>query len=71
MPVRSAVIALKSGGLFVNNPIAPTDEAIKYMRELEAKHGPVKYITLSSLALEHKGTAGAFAAEFKDAEIFV
>lgn len=70
VPVRSTIIKLKDGGLFINNPIAPTDEAIDYIKELESKYGEVKYITLSSLALEHKGTAGAFAAKFRNAEIY-
>ena len=61
VPVRSAIIALKQGGLFVNNPVAPTEEAVQMVRNLEEKHGPVKYICLSTLAVEHKGTAGAFA----------
>ncbi len=71
VPVRSTVIKLKEGGLWVHNPIAPTDECINYMRNLESKHGQVKYIVLSSTALEHKGTAGAFARKFPTAEIWI
>ena len=41
------------------------------MRELESKCGPVKYIVLSSLALEHKGTTGAFAANFPASSVYV
>ena len=70
-PVRSTVIKLKSGGLFVYNPVGPTDEYISMMRELEAEHGPVKYIVLGSLGLEHKAFAGPFSKYFKDAEIYL
>ena len=71
VPVRSTVIRLSGGGLFVNNPVAPTQECIELMRELESKCGPVKYIVLSSLALEHKGTTGAFAANFPASSVYV
>jgi hypothetical protein len=62
---------LSSGGLFVNNPVAPTQECIELVRELESKFGPVKFIVLSSLALEHKGTVGAFAANFAASTVYV
>ena len=70
-PVRSTVIKLKEGGLFVYNPVGPTDEYISMMRELEAKHGAVKYIVLGSLGLEHKAFAGPFSKYFKDAKIYL
>ena len=62
---------MSRGGLFVFNPVAPTEECIDFMRDLESKCGPVKFIVLSSLALEHKGTAGAFAAFFPKSSIYV
>lgn len=71
VPVRCTVIKLKDGGLFVNNPVAPTGEMIDMMRALEKEHGQVKYITLSSLAVEHKGTAGAFSSYFPQASVYV
>ena len=73
VPVRSTVIKLSDGkGLFVNNPVAPTEECIAMMRGIEAESGSkVRYIVLSSLALEHKGTAGAFSAYFPEAQVFV
>lgn len=71
VPVRSTIIKLKAGGLFVHNPVAPTKECISLVRELESMYGPVKIIVLSTLGVEHKGTLGAFAAEFPSAEIFV
>ena len=71
VPVRSTIIKLQSGGLFVNNPVAPTKECIRMVRSLESIHGEVKYITLSSLALEHKGTVGAFSAYFPRSAVYV
>ena len=56
VPVRSTIVRLQQGGLFINNPVAPTKECIEYVKELEKKYGEsVKYIVLSSLSLEHKG----------------
>ena len=55
----------------MNNPVAPTQECIELVRELESKFGPVKFIVLSSLALEHKGTVGAFAANFAASTVYV
>lgn len=70
-PVRSTVIKLKEGGLFVYNPVGPTDEYIAMMRDLEERYGVVKYIVLGSLGLEHKAFAGPFSKYFKNAEIFL
>lgn len=70
VPVRCVILKLKNGGLLVNNPIAPTREAIDFMREIERTHGKVKYITLSSLGIEHKGTAGAFSSYFPSSQIY-
>lgn len=69
--MRCTIIKLSSGGLFINNPVASTVECIDLVRSLESKHGPVKYIALSSLALEHKGTAGAFSSYFPSSSVFV
>mmetsp|Transcript_30783 Transcript_30783/g.51501 ORF Transcript_30783/g.51501 Transcript_30783/m.51501 type:complete len:469 (-) Transcript_30783:117-1523(-) len=71
VPVRCTIIKLEEGGLFINNPVAPTKECIEMVKNLESEHGPVKYITLSSLALEHKGTAGAFSANFPKSSVYV
>jgi hypothetical protein len=71
VPVRCTIIKLSDGGLFINNPVAPTEECIDMMRELEVKHGAVKYITLSSLALEHKGTVGAFSSYFPSSLVYL
>ena len=71
VPVRSTVIKLKSGGLFINNPVAPTEECISMVRNIESLHGNVKYIALSTLGVEHKGTTGVFARNFPQAEVFI
>ncbi len=71
VPVRCTVIKLSNGGLFVNNPVAPTPEFIDMMKELESKHGDVKYIALSTLGIEHKGTCGPFSASFPKSQVYL
>ncbi len=74
VPVRSTIVKLSAkagGGLFVNNPVAPTPECIDYVREIEANHGPVRVICLSTLAIEHKGTCGPFSAYFPESEVLL
>jgi hypothetical protein len=71
VPLRMTVIKLKSGGLFVYNPIAATPELVGMVRELEKEHGPVKYIAVGSVALEHKAYAGVFAQKFPNAKVFL
>jgi len=45
--VRCQIIKLSAGGLFVNNPIAPTPEAIELVREIEQQTGEeVKYVNM-------------------------
>lgn len=62
---------MKDGGLFISNPVAPTAECIEYVRALESNYGDVKYIVLSSLAIEHKGTSGVFSGFFPKSSVFV
>ena len=69
VPVRQTVIKLKSGGLWVHNPVAPTGECLKLMRSLEARHGPVKHIVLGTVGLEHKALSGPFSRSFPAATI--
>ena len=71
VPLRMTVIKLKSGGLFVYNPIAATPELLGMMRELVKEYGPVKYIVVGSVALEHKAYAGVFAQKFPKAKVFL
>ncbi len=72
VPIRMTVVKLAKGGLLVYAPIAPTMECIRLIRELEVKHGAVKFIILpTSSGLEHKVFVGPFARYFKTAEVFV
>jgi len=71
VPVRCTIIKLKEG-LFVHNPVAPTPEAIALVKDLEKNlESKVKYVILSSLGIEHKGTTGVFAAKFPDSKVWV
>lgn len=71
-PVRMTVIRLEEGGLFVYAPIAPTQECITLLRQLEAEHGEVKYIIHPTASgLEHKVFVGPFARHCPKATIFV
>lgn len=65
---RMTVIKLKSGGLWVHAPIAPTEECIQLLRELDA---PVEYIVLPTFAYEHKIFVGPFSRKFPRAQVWV
>lgn len=72
VPVRMTVVKLAEGGLLVYSPVAPTGECIGLLRELEAAHGAVKYIVLSTLSgLEHKVFVGPFARQCPHAQVYV
>jgi hypothetical protein len=72
VPIRMTVVKLRPSGLLVYSPIAPTAECIQLMRSLEAKHGPVRYIILSTTTgIEHKVFVGPFARKFPQAQIYV
>eukprot|EP00775_Hariotina_reticulata_P008698 gene8698-8879_t len=64
-PVRMTVIKLKSGGLWVHAPVAPTQECLNLLRELDA---PVEYIVLPTFAYEHKVFVGPFSRKFPQAK---
>ncbi|KAH6830366.1 lysine-tRNA ligase [Perilla frutescens var. hirtella] len=66
--IRMTVIKLKSGGLWVHAPIAPTKECIQLVKELGA---PVEYIVLPTFAYEHKIFVGPFSRQFPRAEVWV
>ncbi|GJP42831.1 hypothetical protein CLOM_g2360, partial [Closterium sp. NIES-68] len=66
--VRMTVIKLKSGGLFVHAPIAPTAECLKLLADLKL---PVEHIVLPTFAYEHKVFAGPFARAFPKARAWV
>lgn len=67
-PVRMTVIKLNSGGLWVHAPVAPTDECVRLIRELDA---PVEYIVLPTFAYEHKALVPSFARKFPKAKVYV
>ncbi|XP_021770894.1 uncharacterized protein LOC110735066 [Chenopodium quinoa] len=66
--IRMTVIKLKSGGLWVHAPIAPTKECIQLVKELGA---PVEFIVLPTFAYEHKIFVGPFSRKFPRAQIWV
>ncbi|CAH2055331.1 unnamed protein product [Thlaspi arvense] len=66
--IRMTVIKLKSGGLWVHAPIAPTKECIQLIKELGA---PVEYIVLPTFAYEHKIFVGPFSRKFPKAQVWV
>ena len=66
--IRMVVIKLKSGGLWVHAPIAPTKECIRLLKELES---PVEYIILPTFAYEHKIFVGPFSRRFPKAQVYV
>jgi len=74
VPVRQTVIKLSEaagGGLWIHNPVAPTQQALGMVRKLEKEHGPVRHIILASAALEHKATFGPFASKFPNATVWI
>jgi len=72
VPIRMTVYRMQSRrGLFVYAPVAPTDECVELLRELEAKHGEVAYIVLPTVAVEHKYFVGPFSRAFPKAEVWV
>lgn len=72
VPVRMTVIRLDKEGLLVYAPVAPTQECIRLVNELVAKHGEIKYIILPTISgLEHKVFVAPFARKFPTAQVFV
>ena len=72
VPVRMTVVRLAAGGLLVYAPVAPTEECVVMVRELEAEHGPVRYIVLPTVsAIEHKAFVGPFARRFPQSQVYV
>jgi len=69
--VRMTVARLEGGGLWVHNPVAPTPELVKMMRELEREHGPVRHIVVGSAAIEHKIYSGPFSKFFPNADVWL
>ncbi|KQK05449.1 uncharacterized protein LOC100838386 [Brachypodium distachyon] len=65
---RMTVVKLRSGGLWVHAPIAPTKECIQLLKELGA---PVEHIVLPTFAYEHKIFLGPFSRKFPKAQVWV
>jgi hypothetical protein len=66
-PVRMTVIKLKSGGLWVHAPVAPTQECMNLLKDLGA---PVEYIVLPTFAYEHKIFVAPFSRRFPNAKVY-
>lgn len=73
VPVRAVVVRIHvgEGGLLIYAPVAPTEECIELVRNLERVAGPVRAIVLPSLAIEHKAFAGHFASFFPAADLLL
>ena len=72
VPIRMTVVAMKeSRGLLIYAPVAATEECLNYLQPIIDQYGPIRYIILPSVAVEHKVLAGPFARKFPEAEFFV
>ncbi|CAK0789371.1 unnamed protein product [Prorocentrum cordatum] len=71
VPIRMTVLRLEAGGLLLYSAVAPTDECMSLLRGLEERYGPVKYIVLPTVAVEHKTFAGPLAQRLPDAEVWI
>jgi hypothetical protein len=69
--VRMTVIKLENGGLWVHNPVAPTNELMAMLAPIVDEHGPVKHIVVGSAAIEHKIYAGPFSKKFQAADVWL
>lgn len=58
--IRTNVIKMDDGGLWVCNPLYPTEEYCALLNEL----GPVKHVVLASNALEHKAAMKQFLQKY-------
>lgn len=74
VPIRQTVVKLSEeagGGLLIYNPVAPTPQLMKMVKQLEEKYGPVRHLVLGTVALEHKATFGPFAENFPKATVWL
>jgi len=65
--VRTTVIKLSNGDLWVYNPQYPTGEYCRLLDEI----GPVKHVVLGCNALEHKAPVGAFCKKYPNASVWI
>ena len=66
--VRMTVVKLRSGGLWVHAPIAPTDECVALLKELNA---PVEHVVLPTTLFEDKIFVGPFQRKFPDVTCYI
>jgi len=66
--VRMTVIKLKSGGLWVHAPVAPTAELVALLDELGA---PVEHVVLPTTLFEHKIFVGPFQRKYPQAQCWI
>lgn len=71
VPLRSTVIKMSDGGLWVYNPVAATPECLDMLKAIIKDHGPLKHIVVGSVALEHKVYAGVLAQKFPKAQVWL
>ena len=65
--VRTVVVKLKDGSLWVDSPQWPTGEFCALLDEL----GPVGHVVLPCVALEHKAPLAAFTKKYPKASVWV
>lgn len=65
--IRTNVVRMKDGALWVHSPQWPTGEYCHLLDEL----GPVKHIVLPCNAFEHKAPVQAFCEKYPDATVWI
>eukprot|EP00614_Pseudopedinella_elastica_P017895 CAMPEP_0172650914 /NCGR_PEP_ID=MMETSP1068-20121228/242535_1 /TAXON_ID=35684 /ORGANISM="Pseudopedinella elastica, Strain CCMP716" /LENGTH=425 /DNA_ID=CAMNT_0013465291 /DNA_START=2047 /DNA_END=3324 /DNA_ORIENTATION=- len=65
--VRTVVVKLQDGSLWVNGPQWPTGEFCALLDEL----GPVAHVVLGANALEHKAPMKAFTKKYPEASVWI
>ena len=65
--IRTNVIRLKSGGLWVHSPLYPTGEFCALLDEL----GPVEHVVLPCNAFEHKAALKPFCRKYPEASVWI
>lgn len=65
--IRTNVIKLEDGGLWVSGPLWPTEEYCALLDEL----GPVAHVVLPTNALEHKAAMKQFLFKYRGADVWI
>ena len=65
--IRSVAVKLNDGSVWLQNPVAPTEEFFKLLDEI----GPVKHIVISTYAIEHKAYAADVHKKYPSAKVYV